>query len=101
MTDLLVSITRSSKVPLRLQLEYGPRHAIRIGRLGAGAALPSTRSLATDLELSRGSVVEAYEQLTAEGYLTSVPGSGTPAAALPARDHGVRVDASNCVFAAS
>ena len=81
MTDLLVSINRSSKVPLRLQLERELRHAIRTGRLGAGAALPSTRSLATDLELSRGSVVEAYEQLTAEGYLTSVPGSATRVAA--------------------
>ncbi|WP_293778586.1 GntR family transcriptional regulator, partial [uncultured Corynebacterium sp.] len=39
--------------------------------------MPSTRSLARDLGISRGSVVTAYEQLTAEGYLTASVGSGT------------------------
>ena len=42
-----------------------------------GALLPSTRALATDLELSRGVVVEAYEQLLAEGYLSAQQGSAT------------------------
>ena len=41
------------------------------------ASLPSTRGLATQLGLSRGVVVEAYEQLVAEGYLTSQPGGTT------------------------
>jgi GntR family transcriptional regulator/MocR family aminotransferase len=75
--DLLVSIEQGSSVPFRLQLERQLRQAVQSGRLRAGAALPSTRALAADLDLSRGLVVEAYEQLAAEGYLTSVHGSGT------------------------
>lgn len=50
---------------------------MRNGRLPAGSALPSTRILAAQLGLSRGVVVEAYEQLVAEGYLNSRPGSAT------------------------
>ncbi|WP_159028914.1 GntR family transcriptional regulator, partial [Streptomyces noursei] len=47
------------------------------GRLAAGTRLPSSRELAADLGVSRGLVTEAYEQLTAEGYLRSDRGSGT------------------------
>ena len=42
-----------------------------------GTRLPSTRALAADLGLARGTVVEAYAQLQAEGYLTSRRGAGT------------------------
>jgi GntR family transcriptional regulator/MocR family aminotransferase len=76
-TDLLVSVDRASDVSLRLQVERQLRQAVQSGRLRSGAALPSTRTLAADLGLSRGLIVEAYEQLTAEGYLTSAHGSGT------------------------
>lgn len=62
---------------MREQIEHGLRSAIQTGRLGAGLALPSTRSLAADLNLSRGVAVLAYEQLLAEGYLTSAAGSAT------------------------
>ncbi|MEV4102231.1 PLP-dependent aminotransferase family protein [Nonomuraea sp. NPDC049649] len=60
------------------------RHAVRTGRLTPGTRLPATRDLAADLRVSRGVVVEAYEQLVAEGFLVSRVGSGThvaPAAA--------------------
>ncbi|CAN5830462.1 PLP-dependent aminotransferase family protein [soil metagenome] len=53
------------------------RQAVRDGRLPAGAALPASRSLATDLDVSRGVVVRAYEQLVAEGYLRAHTGRGT------------------------
>ncbi|CAL9354445.1 PLP-dependent aminotransferase family protein [Streptomyces sp. enrichment culture] len=53
------------------------RDAVRSGRLPAGTRLPSTRDLAAELGVSRGLVTEAYEQLTAEGYLVSARGSGT------------------------
>ena len=55
----------------RVGLEDGLRNAIRAGRLLAGTQLPSSRALARDLGLARGTVVEAYEQLIAEGYLTA------------------------------
>ncbi|MHC5909002.1 GntR family transcriptional regulator, partial [Streptomyces sp. S6] len=53
------------------------REAIRAGRLAPGTRLPSSRDLAGDLGVSRGLVTEAYEQLTAEGYLRSGRGAGT------------------------
>lgn len=58
-------------------LQSALREAVRSGRLVAGTRLPSSRELAADLGVSRGLVTEAYEQLTAEGYLRSGRGSGT------------------------
>ncbi|MFJ4715247.1 PLP-dependent aminotransferase family protein [Streptomyces sp. NPDC088785] len=53
------------------------RDAVRSGRLAPGTRLPSSRDLARDLGVSRGLITEAYEQLTAEGYLRSGRGAGT------------------------
>ena len=64
----------------RSGLESALRAAIRQGRLPAGALLPSTRGLAQELGLSRGTVSAAYGQLVEEGYLTTRPGSGTKVA---------------------
>jgi GntR family transcriptional regulator / MocR family aminotransferase len=64
-------------------LETALREAVRSGRLRAGARLPGSRSLAADLGISRGTVVQAYAQLTAEGWLVGRPGSGTRVADLP------------------
>ncbi|MET7747623.1 PLP-dependent aminotransferase family protein [Micromonospora sp. NPDC005367] len=61
-------------------LENALRESIRTGRLRAGSRLPGSRSLATDLGLARGTVVRAYAQLVAEGWLVSAPGSGTQVA---------------------
>ncbi len=57
------------------------REAINEGRLAAGTALPSSRSLSQDLGVARGTVVEAYTQLVAEGLLVTLPGAGTAVAA--------------------
>jgi GntR family transcriptional regulator / MocR family aminotransferase len=67
----------SSGLGRRAAIEDALRTAIQDGRLGAGAALPSTRSLARDLAVARGTATEAYEQLVAEGWLTARRGSGT------------------------
>ena len=64
-------------------LEAALRDAIRSGRLHPGARLPGSRSLAADLGISRGTVVQAYTQLIAEGWLTGTTGSGTRVADLP------------------
>ncbi|MFC7819312.1 PLP-dependent aminotransferase family protein [Streptomyces sp. NPDC057367] len=58
-------------------LQEALRDAVRSGRLTPGTRLPSSRDLAADLKVSRGLVTEAYEQLTAEGYLRSGRGAGT------------------------
>jgi GntR family transcriptional regulator / MocR family aminotransferase len=69
----------------RQAVEESLRAAIRGGRLAAGTRLPSTRDLAAQLGVSRGTVAQAYEQLAAEGWLTARSGSGTRVAlgALP------------------
>jgi GntR family transcriptional regulator/MocR family aminotransferase len=53
------------------------RSAILDGRLRRGRRLPSTRELARFYGVSRGTVVTAFEQLHAEGYLESNVGAGT------------------------
>ncbi|MEX5719056.1 PLP-dependent aminotransferase family protein [Geodermatophilus maliterrae] len=60
------------------------RAAVADGRLGPGSALPPTRTLARDLGVSRGVVVEAYQRLADEGVVVSRTGSGTVVAAPPA-----------------
>jgi GntR family transcriptional regulator/MocR family aminotransferase len=63
--------------PRGRSIETALREATSSGRLPAGTRLPGTRSLADDLGLARGTVVEAYAQLAAEGWLVSTTGSGT------------------------
>jgi len=64
-------------VPLYLQLYEQVRRAVLSRRLGAGARLPSSRTLATELGLSRATVIQAYDRLWSEGYLEAKVGSGT------------------------
>jgi GntR family transcriptional regulator/MocR family aminotransferase len=76
--ELLLTIARGEqREPLHAQLERQLREAVRDGRLGNGERLPATRVLAAELDVSRGVVVEAYAQLTAEGYLVTRRGAGT------------------------
>ena len=72
--DLLIVLDRHGP-PLHRQLEDALRAAVRDGRLAPGSRLPSSRTLAAELGLSRGVVSSAYEQLTAEGYLESRQGA--------------------------
>jgi GntR family transcriptional regulator/MocR family aminotransferase len=75
--ELLIPLDRTSGDPLKRQLEGGLREAVRSGRLRAGERLPSTRELARALGISRGLVVDCFDQLQAEGYLISRAGSAT------------------------
>ena len=61
------------------------QRAIRDGRLAPGARLPSSRALAGDLGVARGTVAEAYDQLVVEGWLVARHGSGTAVAWTPPR----------------
>jgi GntR family transcriptional regulator / MocR family aminotransferase len=74
---LLIPLDPSSPVPLHRQLFEGVREAIVDGRLPTGGRIPSTRSLAQDLGVSRTTVVVAFEHLMAEGYLLGSVGSGS------------------------
>ena len=62
---------------VRASLEGQLREAVRSGRLAAGLRLPSSRSLAADLGVARNTVVNAYGQLVAEGWLAARQGSVT------------------------
>src|SRR5215470_19432806 len=87
-SEVLLTIDRGRRAPLRTQLEDQFRQAIRAGRIGAGERVPSSRALAQALGLSRGLVQECYAQLQAEGYLVTRGGSATrvaPAATLTTR----------------
>ncbi|GLH98106.1 MocR-like pyridoxine biosynthesis transcription factor PdxR [Phytohabitans aurantiacus] len=79
--DLLIELDRDAGVPLHRQIEASIRASIRTGRLRTGTSLPPTRALAAGLGVSRGVVVEAYQQLVAEGYLVSRSGGYTQVAA--------------------
>ena len=79
MSDVLLDLRfdLESGAARRSALEGALRSAVRSGRLAAGSTLPSTRALASDLGVSRSTVVGAYEQLAAEGYLAATQGSAT------------------------
>ena len=64
-------------VPLYQALYTHMRTAILSGELKGGTKLPSTRALANELNISRNTVLNAYRQLLAEGYLEGIEGSGT------------------------
>jgi GntR family transcriptional regulator/MocR family aminotransferase len=79
--ELPVTLDRAAPGPLRQQLSEQLREAIRRGALRPGDPLPSSRVLAAQLGVSRGLVVDCFEQLLAEGYLEASGGSGTRVAA--------------------
>ncbi len=82
----VIPIDREAAAPLHRQVYAGFRDAILRGDLAAGQQVPSSRALATELEISRFPVLDAYAQLLAEGYFESRVGAGTfVAASLPHR----------------
>lgn len=72
-----LTIDRSQKTPLIRQIYKQLRTKILNGELSAGDRIPSTRQLAEELEISRNVVLEAYDQLMAEGFLEGQQGAGT------------------------
>ena len=88
--------------PLYRRVYHALKSMIRDGRLAPDARLPSTRELAADLRISRNTVVLAYEQLLAEGYVVSrnrattsvasaLPISSLPESSRPKPGHPPRV----------
>ena len=74
---LLPGLDRASPVPMLRQVYLALRAAILAGALPPGARLPSTRTLGLQLGLARNTVVAAYDQLLAEGFVTGRAGAGT------------------------
>lgn len=74
---IAVTLDRTAHRPLGVQLADHVREQIADGRLAAGDRLPSSRALATELEVARSVTEQAYAQLVAEGWLHGRHGSGT------------------------
>ena len=73
----VIAIDRADAKPLHRQLYDGFREAILRGDLAPGQKIPSSRELASEMQVSRFPVLHAYAQLLAEGYFESQIGSGT------------------------
>lgn len=72
-----IVLDRRRDAPLFRQIENGLREVILSGRLPAGNRLPSSRVLAATLDVSRTTVLLAFDRLVAAGLLESIPGGGT------------------------
>src|SRR5690606_10903013 len=70
-------VSREQDAPIYLQLYRRYREAIATGKLLPGDRVPSVRSLASELNLARGTVETAYQILTSEGYLVARGVAGT------------------------
>src|SRR5437870_2154201 len=77
LVSALVALDSASPDPLHRQLYLKLRNAILAGRISPGAQIPSSRDLARELGVARNTVLNAVEQLIAEGYLQGEHGSGT------------------------
>lgn len=75
--ELAIALDKDAAVPLHRQLYMELRRAILSGRLLPTQRLPSTRTLAKSLGVSRSTVTLTYEQLLSEGYMQTTVGSGT------------------------
>lgn len=74
---LPIALDRAAQTPLHQQLCEQLRRAILDGRLSRGTRLPSTRTFAHALGVSRTVTSSAFDELFAEGYLEGRQGSGT------------------------
>lgn len=72
-----LTLDANSPLSLNRQICAQIKALILSGHLADGDRLPSTRQLGKELNVARSTVVEAYDQLLAEGYIESRRGSGT------------------------
>ncbi|WP_017297892.1 PLP-dependent aminotransferase family protein [Nodosilinea nodulosa] len=75
--DFALALDSQSPSPYYQQIYEALRQAILTGRLNPRQRLPSTRSLASSLGVSRATVTQSYDQLLSEGYLQTAVGAGT------------------------
>jgi DNA-binding transcriptional MocR family regulator len=76
-TFLRIKLDHACQEPLRQQIYQSLRRAIVDRKLLPGSKLPSTRSLARRLKVSRNTVLSVYEELSAEGLVAGRTGSAT------------------------
>jgi GntR family transcriptional regulator / MocR family aminotransferase len=81
--ELMVHVNPDADEPLQQQIFTSLRNAILTSLVKPGDRLPSSRSLAVELRVSRTTTLLALDQLIAEGYVVTRPGSGAYVADLP------------------
>lgn len=74
--SLKLPLQQGSELPLHLQITQAVVADIRAARLRPGDALPSSRVLAADLSINRKTVVLAYDELQAQGWIEQQPRRG-------------------------
>lgn len=72
-----IELQRGTKEPIYLQLYEALRSLILSNRLRTGQKLPPSRTIARELQVSRTTVILAFEHLLTEGYIEGKAGSGT------------------------
>jgi GntR family transcriptional regulator / MocR family aminotransferase len=75
--NFTISIDSNAPVPIFTQIARAVAEDIRRGRLRPGALMPGTRALASTLGVHRNTVIAAYAELIAEGWLATESGRGT------------------------
>ncbi|MEO8705387.1 MAG: GntR family transcriptional regulator, partial [Kofleriaceae bacterium] len=78
-----VALDPAKPLPLFAQLARSIADQIRSGRLTSGDVLPGSRSLARDLRIDRDTVLSAYGDLEAQGFITTIARTGTVVAEVP------------------
>ncbi len=73
---LHLNIQKEPGSPIMKQIYQQIRYKILNGEIKAGEKLSSSREMSQSLNVSRNTVMSAYEMLIAEGYLATIPGSG-------------------------
>ncbi len=76
MNELTIDLDLSSSVPMYEQIYNYIKNDIKAGRIPCGYKLPSTRALASYIDVSRSTTQMAYDQLLSEGYIESAPCRG-------------------------
>ena len=72
-----ITLSSSSMTPIYEQLTTQIKSLVIDGKLAAGEALPSVRSLAAELKISALTVKKAYDRLEEEGLIVTVHGKGS------------------------
>src|SRR2546430_9685161 len=75
--ELAIELDRRKRVPVYLQIARAISDDVRRGRLHPGDLLPGTRTLAQTLDVQRMTVVAAFDELLAEGWIETQPARGT------------------------
>lgn len=72
----MIHLDYSSSNPIYLQIKENIKKLILSGSLAENESLPSVRTLASSLAINVNTVIRAYRELEAEGYIYSMQGKG-------------------------